>query len=175
MQPEVGRSDYLQCRRGRWFVRLRVPAHLIPGVGQTHLVRSLDTTDEAVARQRRWVALAELWRWVGSQTVSDGWAPAWAACLTGIGGHQDAPALTVPDLIKPDWGQGPLKVRSPRSTTKTPKEDLSVATMMERWLKEIEGEHTRQTIAQHRVAINHFTAFHPGKTPVRDVGRRTAG
>lgn len=167
MQPEVGRSDYLQCRRGRWFVRLRVPAHLVLEVGQTHLIRSLDTVDEAVARQRRWVALAELWRWIGAQTISDGWSPAWAACLTGINGHQDALAPAIPDLIEPDPKQGLPKVRAPRSTTKSPKDDLSVAILMERWLKEIEGEHTRQTIAQHRMAINQFIAFHPGNVAVQ--------
>jgi hypothetical protein len=117
--------------------------------------------DEAVARQRRWVALAELWRWIGSQTVSDGWSPAWAACLTGINGQRDAFGPTIPDLIKLDSEKGSPKGRSARSTTKTPKDDLSVATLMERWLKEVEGEHTRQTIAQHRMAINQFLAFHP--------------
>lgn len=131
--------------------------------------------DEAVARQRRWVALAELWRWIGSQTVSDGWSPAWAAHRTEANGQSDNATSTIPRLIRPSSEQGSAKVRSPRSPTKTPKDDLSVATLMERWLKEIEGEHTRQTIAQHRMAINQFTAFHPGSVAVRNVERRTAG
>jgi hypothetical protein len=72
------------------------------------------------------------------------------------------PKPAIPDLIEPDPKQGPPKVRAPRSTTKSPKDDLSVAILMKRWLKEIEGEHTRQTIAQHRMAINQFMVFHPG-------------
>jgi len=131
--------------------------------------------DEAVARQRRWVALAELWRWIGSRTVSDGWSPAWVACLTGINGQQDDLAPTMPDLIKPDPESGSPKVRALPSTTKSRKDDLSVATMMERWLKEIGGEHTRQTIAQHRAAIDQFITFRSGNTSVRSVDRRTAG
>ncbi|MGA4554718.1 DUF6538 domain-containing protein [Methylorubrum aminovorans] len=69
------RAEYLQCRRGRWYVRLRVPAHLVATVGQQHLVRALDTMSEAVARERRWIALSLLWKWIGSQTVSNGWQP----------------------------------------------------------------------------------------------------
>ncbi|WP_431310873.1 DUF6538 domain-containing protein [Methylorubrum aminovorans] len=69
------RAEYLQCRRGRWYVRLRVPAHLVATVGQQHLVRALDTMSEAVARERRWIARSLLWKWIGSQTVSNGWQP----------------------------------------------------------------------------------------------------
>ncbi|MGC5780888.1 DUF6538 domain-containing protein [Methylobacterium sp. NFXW15] len=65
------RPEYLQCRLGRWYVRLRVPAHLTAKVGQQHLVRALDTDSETAARERRWVALALLWDWIGAQTVSD--------------------------------------------------------------------------------------------------------
>ncbi len=93
------RADHLQCRRGRWSVRLRVPAHLVATVGQTHLVRSLDTSSEAVARERRWVALALLWEWIGAQTVSDGWKPAWAAELTGAGRSVDETARKSPNRI----------------------------------------------------------------------------
>ncbi|WP_425293837.1 DUF6538 domain-containing protein [Microvirga pakistanensis] len=174
-QPEVGRSDYLQCRRGWWFIRLRVPAHLLPEIGQTHLVRSLDTRDEAVAQQRRWVALAELWRWIGSQTVLDGWSPAWAAHLTGSSGAVDPlasvnsiPLQSGPDIHSP-------RVRRSRSAKSFSTGHLSIATMAERWLAEIEGEHTRQTVALHRMTINQFANFHSGNTSVRSVDRKTAG
>jgi hypothetical protein len=43
---------------------------------------------------------------------------------------------------------------------------------MELWLKEIEGEHTRQTIAQHRMAINQFMAFHPGATTAQSLDQQ---
>lgn len=93
--------EYLQRRRGCWFGRLRVPAHLIPQVGQTHLVRSLETKDEVIAQQRRWVALAELWRWIGTQTVSDGWSPAWAAHLTDLNGAHGSQS-GISNLVRPD-------------------------------------------------------------------------
>src|SRR5215210_1933692 len=142
MQPEVGRSDYLQCRRGWWFIRLRVPAHLLPEIGQTHLVRSLDTTDEAVARQRRWVALAELWRWIGSQTVSDGWSPAWAAPLTGFNGVLNTPGRAISNPVHSVPDLGSRRIRRSRSAKSSPNNDLTIAIMMERWLQEVEGEHT---------------------------------
>ncbi|WP_403091461.1 MULTISPECIES: DUF6538 domain-containing protein [Methylobacterium] len=97
MRPKVRRADHLQCRRGRWSVRLRVPAHLVSTVGQTHLVRALDTSTEAVARQRRWIALALLWDWIGAQTVSEGWQPARAAALTGSGRSRDDTGRECPD------------------------------------------------------------------------------
>ncbi|WP_425284820.1 DUF6538 domain-containing protein [Methylobacterium gossipiicola] len=46
----VRRAECLQCRRGRWYVRLRVPAHLVAAVGQQHLVRALDTASDAGSR-----------------------------------------------------------------------------------------------------------------------------
>ncbi|WP_413629201.1 DUF6538 domain-containing protein [Methylobacterium sp. W2] len=57
-------------RRGRWYVRLRVPAYLVATVGQQHLVRALDTSSEAVARERRWIALLISFRVASSTTTS---------------------------------------------------------------------------------------------------------
>ena len=119
--------EHLQLRRGRWFVRLRVPAHLIAKVGQTHVVRSLETAEESVAKERRWIALAELWRWIGAQTVSDGWSPAWAAPETVFSDahHDSEPTAFRPKRSRP---------------TKAPQDDhLTVAEVMQRWLTESEG------------------------------------
>ncbi|WP_405030583.1 DUF6538 domain-containing protein [Methylobacterium sp. WCS2018Hpa-22] len=68
------RAEYLQCRRGRWYVRLRVPAHLVVTVGQQHLVRALDTSSEAVARERGWIALSLFWDWIGAQVEANRFA-----------------------------------------------------------------------------------------------------
>jgi hypothetical protein len=130
----VRRADHLQCRRGRWSVRLRVPAHLVATVGQTHLVRSLDTSSEAVARERRWIALALLWEWIGEQTVSDGWEPAWAAVLTGSGRSHDDTGREGPDLTP-----HPPSKRRPRKGSQHHAPQTTILTTMERWLKEIEG------------------------------------
>ena len=135
--PELRRADYLQCRRGRWFVRLRVPVHLVAVVGQSHLVRSLDTDSEAVAQERRWLALSLLWDWIGAQTVSDGWEPAWAANLTvaerspNDGGH-DRP---VPSLHG-GADHPPTRVPKLRSASGWKDDHPTILTMMTRWLKE---------------------------------------
>lgn len=134
------RAEYLQCRRGRWYVRLRVPAHLVAAVGQHHLVRALDTDSEAVARERRWIALSLLWDWIGAQTVSDGWQPAWAENLTVAerspnDGRHDQP---VPSLHG-DADHPLTRVPKPRSASCRGTDSLTILTMMARWLKEIEG------------------------------------
>ncbi|WP_409518581.1 DUF6538 domain-containing protein [Methylobacterium sp. PvR107] len=139
----VRRADHLQCRRGRWSVRLRVPAHLVAAVGQTHLVRSLDTVSETVARERRWIALALLWEWIGAQTVSDGWEPAWAAALTGSGRSRDDTGRECPDPTP----HSPPQRRSRRSGQDHAhpagsSRQTTILTTMDRWLKEIEGVQT---------------------------------
>jgi integrase len=128
-----------------------------------------------VAQQRRWVALAELWRWIGSKTVSDGWSPAWAAPLTGFNGVLDPPGSAISNPVHSAPELGSRRIRRSRSTKSSPDDDLTIATMMERWLKEMEGEHTHQTIAQHRVAIKQLMAFQPGNVTVGSIDRRTAG
>ncbi|WP_420813092.1 DUF6538 domain-containing protein [Methylobacterium currus] len=134
------RAEYLQCRRGRWFVRLRVPVHLQTLIGQSHFVRSLDTDSEAVAQERRRVALALLWEWIGAQTVSDGWEPAWAAALTGSqrcdhDGAEGCPRG--PDAPAADRSN--LKLSQPRPTSAQRLQQHTILSMMERWLREIEG------------------------------------
>lgn len=128
----VRRQEHLQLRRGRWYVRLRVPAHLVAKVGQTHVVRSLDTTDLRIAQQRRCVALAELWRWIGADTVSDGWTPAWASHPTVVNGPQDDSAHKP---ARPAYRKG----RQRGSRASAANDDLTISTMMEKWLAEIEG------------------------------------
>jgi hypothetical protein len=41
---------YLQKRRRGWYVRIAVPPALVSRLGKTHIVKSLQTRDEAVAR-----------------------------------------------------------------------------------------------------------------------------
>lgn len=170
------RADHLQCRRGRWSVRLRVPAHLVATVGQTHLVRSLDTSSEAVARERRWVALALLWEWIGAQTVSDGWKPVWATELTGAGRSVSETAqkslnrisYSVPPLQPRRVGQ-----RARPSRTSVPQ--TRVLPMMERWLAEIEGIQTNQSRMQHAQAVREFSETQPPSCTVDEIDRRVAG
>jgi hypothetical protein len=60
-------NHYLQRRRQTWYIRVAVPPKLAPVVHKTHIVRSLKTRDVAVARERRWAALAEIKRWLSAQ------------------------------------------------------------------------------------------------------------
>lgn len=170
------RAEYLQCRRGRWFVRLRVPARLVPLVGQTHLVRSLDTNIESVAQERRWIALAVLWGWIAHQTVSDGWEPAWAAGLTGSQRHPDGEAERRP-LSSADAppDQRPTLERQTRRMPRDHSHPQTVLRMMERWLLEIEGSQKKQSLMQHALAVGEFARTQSANCDVRKVDRRKAG
>lgn len=170
------RAEYLQCRRGRWYVRLRVPAHLVATVGQRHLVRALDTTSEAVARKRRWIALSLLWQWIGALSVSDGWQPAWAANLTVVkrspnDGGQNRP---LPSLHG-DADHPPKRAPKPRSTSGQKEDHPTILTMMARWLSEIEGVQTKQSVMQHVIAIREFAQSQPPNCTVDRISRRVAG
>ena len=170
------RTEYLQRRRGRWYVRLRVPAHLTATVGQQHFVRALDTESETVARERRWIALALLWDWIGAQTVSDGWQPAWAAQLTGSPRSSDdrAPSPTeVPPQNPADRArQG---VHHPQRPSGAQHQQHTILAMMERWLKEIEGVQKKQSLMMHALAVREFAQTQPPTRTVLKVDRRRAG
>jgi hypothetical protein len=64
---EVPHNQYLQRRQRTWYVRDAVPPSLVPAGRKTHIIRSLKTRDVAVARERRWDALAEIRRWLRAQ------------------------------------------------------------------------------------------------------------
>src|SRR4051812_22765621 len=89
----MGANNYLQLRRGRWYVRIRLPSDLAKGLDRTHIVRSLGTNNIAVARQRRRAALAAILSWQASQTVADGWSPS-RAWRTVSNGATDASSTT---------------------------------------------------------------------------------
>ncbi len=169
------RADHLQCRRGRWSVRLRVPAHLVSTVGQTHLVRALDTSTEAVARQRRWIALALLWDWIGAQTVSEGWQPARAAALTGSGRSRDDTGRECPDqrlILSPkDNPKGWPRSCSSRGLIAPDHNAHDAGALVEgdRWVQ------TKQSRMQHALAVREFAQTQPSNYAVRGVDRRTAG
>ena len=170
------RADYLQCRRGRWSVRLRVPTHLVATVGQTHLVRSLDTSDEVVARGRRWTALALLWDWIGAQTVSDRWEPSWAAALTGTGrSHDEGGREYRASTPHPPHKKPSRKVNPSQPSVHISAFPTTILTTMERWLIEIQEVQTKQSRMQHALAIREFARTQPIDLDVRKVDRRMAG
>lgn len=174
-KPAVRRPEYLQRRRGRWYVRLRVPAHLVATVGQQHFVRALDTDSETVAHERRWVALALLWEWIGAQTVSDGWEPAWAAGLTGSQRCSDNRAHGHPETSSHDVADHKGQ-RSPHSQRGSGKQQRrTILALMEQWLKEIEGVQKKQSLLQHALAVREFTQTQPPNCGVLKVDRRRAG
>lgn len=170
------RAEYLQHRRGRWYVRLRVPAQLVATVGQQHLVRALDTESETVARERRWIALALLWDWIGMQTVSDGWQPAWAAQMTGsqrCANDQDHGRTGAP--TQNATGHARQSVPHPRRRSGDQHQQHTILAMMERWLKEIEGVQKKQSLLQHALAVREFAQTQPPNCTILKVDRRRAG
>src|SRR6478609_445139 len=105
----MGANDYLQLRRGRWFVRIRLPADLAKTLGRTHIVRSLGTSDLTLARQRRRAALGAILTWQASQTVLDGWTPsrAWRTVADGAPDAASAPDAARALSVSPS-GKRPL-------------------------------------------------------------------
>ena len=174
----MGANDYLQLRRGRWFVRIRLPSDLAKLLGRTHIVRSLGTSDLAVARQRRRAALAAILTWQASQTVLDDWTPA-RAWRTVTNGSSDA---VIPFSITPRMNRSR---RQPSSSTsskpmgnapaKVGKDRVdSLKMLLERWLAENPAGNTQQTLAMHRVAMRPLLAKHSTLLP-NEVTRRVAG
>lgn len=152
----MGGNDYLQLRRGRWCVRVRLPADLARMLGRSHIVRSLGTSDLSVARQRRRAALAAILTWQASQTVSDGWTPS-RAWRTGADGAPDAAsAFSIsPKATRPLRRSSPSSSPKPDRKAHTPPQHTgedSLKTLLERWLAENPAGSTQQTLAMHRVA-----------------------
>ena len=52
-------NRYLKKRRQTWYAQLCVPAALIPIVGKSILIKTLDTRDIHKARERRWATVAK--------------------------------------------------------------------------------------------------------------------
>lgn len=57
---EMPETRYLQKRRQTWYVRVAVPPTLQKKIGKQHVLKSLQTRDLAVARDRRWAAITEI-------------------------------------------------------------------------------------------------------------------
>lgn len=152
----MGGNDYLQLRRGRWCIRVRLPADLARTLGRTHIVRSLGTSDLTIARQRRRAALAAILTWEASQTVLDGWTPSRAWKTVTDGSDATSPFSITPKTKRPRRRPSPTPSTKPRldahSASRHSGND-SLKTLLERWLAENPAGSTQQTLAMHRVAL----------------------
>src|SRR6478609_9230660 len=145
----MGASAYLQLRRGRWYVRIRLPSDLATCLGRTHIVRSLGTNNIAVARQRRRAALAAILTWQASQTVSDGWSPS-RTWKTVSNGSTDASSTSSfspqPKLHRSQPLAGKSFERRPNNQAKPAIDRAdSLKMLIDRWLGENVAGSTQQT------------------------------
>ena len=162
----MGGNDYLQLRRGRWCVRVRLPADLARSLGRTHVVRSLGTSDLVIARQRRRAALAVILTWQASQTESDGWSPS-RAWKTVTDSSDAANGFSVTPTVERSR-RPPSQALSSRPARNAPAKmgkggADSLKTLMERWLAENPSGSTKQTLAMHRVAMRPFSVASPSE------------
>jgi integrase len=193
---EVPHNQYLQRRRQGWYLRVAVPPSLQPAVRKAHIVRSLKTRDVAVARERRWEALAEVRKWLREQGTPEG--------------HWFGPGTVDPvaeGLADRDWwASADNRVRDPdtrhteRQTAKlviadraeeieakqgldaastyfriATSEDPVLAEAEKRWLQEVAGAVSGQTLGHHRFALKLLHEYDASLMFVGQVDRRFAG
>jgi hypothetical protein len=135
----MGGQEYLQVRRGRWYVRVRVPADLVQVIGRTHVLRSLQTGDVRLARQRRRQVLAELWADFAALTVLDGWTPYRACGTVTNGALNDSIPSSAQALKRPrpnPVGDTASDTRTNRQSKNASDHDDTLMTLLERWLAE---------------------------------------
>jgi hypothetical protein len=195
---QVPDNRYLVLRRRTWYVRVAVRPSLVSIIGQTHIVRSLKTRDVAVARQRRWPAIAEIHalvtekagksvepvkvalgdrqRWLkASDDPKDGWQmnpenPYDERIVTPRDELEHVFADTAEEIERAQGLQaGETYYRI--ATSKSP----VLAEVIEAWLGEVASSVTAQTLSQHRFALKMLLDANPKVFFVAQVERRVAG
>jgi integrase len=157
-KPRVN-NRYLQRRRRTWYVRVAVPPRLVPVIGKRDIVRSLQTRDASVARERRWQAVAEIQRWLRSQAVdpvTEGLEDReWRLDQDNTvrdpdtrHTQRDAAKLIIAEIAEA------LEARQGRAAASTyhrvaTSEDQVLRDVEQRWLAEVRGEVTGQTMAHY--------------------------
>jgi hypothetical protein len=184
---ELPHNAYL-LRRGRtWYVRKAIPPRLRSLAGKQEIVRSLHTHDVVEARHRRWEALAGIQRElvkleagpdeVVRRALED---REWYLSASDRRPDRDPETRMTPrqeiscildDLaeeIEERHGLEAARRYMRIATSETA--PLSVAT--ERWFKDLEGQVTSQTIAQHRLAIRLLLEHRAGDDLAEEISRR---
>jgi integrase len=171
----------------------------VPVLGKQHIVRSLQTREVEVARQRRWPALAQIQAEFADQTARGDdpfWTPPW----------QNVDPVHEGLLAREDWLAADDRVRDP-STRYTQREELEhifddwaeeiakhqgadaarafwqIATSetpmlriaAEQWLADIKGTISEQTLRHHQFAVKLLLQHSPKVRFVGEVDRRLAG
>lgn len=183
-------NRYLHQRRRSWYIRLAVPPSLVPVVGQTHVVRSLKTTDVGTARDRRWPALAEIkasfaeLRNAQVDPVELGlkdreyWVTTSNDPADKDPGHGHTPRQEV-ELIFSDTAEEIEKKQGLKDARTYYRIATSAAPILlevsRSWLEEINGQVTAQTLGHHRYALRIFQEAFPKVVSVNQVNRMVAG
>lgn len=191
-------NHHLVLRRRTWYVRVAVRPSLVPIIGQTHIVRSLKTRDAAIARQRRWAALAEIHAQIAEKAgksvdhvkmaleARQSWLRASDDPRDGYPFNPENPdddrVVTPRDEIEHvfvDTAEQIERLRGPQAagvyyriaTSKSP----VISEVAEAWLGEITASVTAQTLGHHRFALKAFQGKHPELLFIAQVNRTVAG
>lgn len=186
---------YLQRRRQGWYVRVRVPADLVALVGQSHVVRSLNTRHSAEARAQRWLVLGKLHEeFVGLRGSERRTAANASAVAERRKGrvplcHTPQPIANAPAESSTEQvptrrashradrvgRRSALPQRAAQATTVPEPEAPGLAVLSEAWFAEVAPTLTKQTVSQHKVALRELFEFLGRDALATEFERRTAG
>jgi integrase len=184
-------NRYLQKRRQGWYVRRAVPPSLVPKIGKRHIVVSLRTRDAAVARRRRWEAIAKIeaklaeaagYSRVDPVTLGLEDRQYWIAASTEPEDPSDprshSPRQTL-ELVYDDIAEKIEEAQGLLAAKTYYRVATSVSPVLQEvaalWLEEIRGTVKEQTRGHHRAALGDFRKRNPRTLLVAQVDRRVAG
>lgn len=198
-EPELGPNQYLQQRRQGWYVRVAVPPPLVGKVGKRSIIRSLQTRDVRVARDRRWAAVCEIKRELAQLRGAETWDPIKRGTQLRSRYQQTDP-LPIGDRSNPDpelqdrWeaseraevrldvladvdalrdaGRDEEAAQLYRIATA---EEATLSIDRDRWLAEVGPTLAGTTVLQHKLAFRTLTEVFPAAMLVSDIDRRKAG
>jgi hypothetical protein len=190
-RPEdVPHNQYLQQRGRTWYVRVIVPPSLRATIGKQHRLKSLGTTDVVEARERRWAVLAEIRREFQELRGAKAWDPIkmdleWRPIYRaadpepqGDGDPRDTEREDVRYYVVDEVDELRAAGRDDDAALLyrvVTSDDAVLSEAGERWLKELVGRHTEQTISQHRLAFARLREAYPEAVLAGDIDRRKAG
>ncbi len=167
-------------------------------VGQTHVVRSLNTRDSATARAQRWRAIGKLHEEFaslksGADRVGDATSAAVAERRQGRfplchtrpslkappsreqGGAPEHAPKAAKEVVAARTLCADARARTGRTEKPAVPEPETLVLLSEAWLREVAPTVTKQTVSQHRVALRELFDFVGNAAAVGDVERRMAG
>jgi integrase len=183
-------NRHLQLRGRTWYVRVAVPPSLVRKAGRASILKSLQTRDVAEARSRRWPMVAKIKAELDELKGAKAWCPValglkWRAAIASSDDepNDDNPqGMSERDLTIDDMH---LEREELEDAGRAADADLmyrlatDTGTVIEdagrKWLRELEGRVTSQTIKQHGHALSLLKKHLPAVVLTTDLDRRKAG